>query len=46
MRFVVCGDVIIDVVCNVDYDGVVGVFWRGVVARVFDVDDDGDDVAV
>ena len=40
-----CGDDRIEVECVVEYDGE-NSFWRGVVVRVFDVDDDGGDVAV
>ncbi len=41
----VCGDDRIEVECVVEYDDE-SAFWRGVVVRVFDVDDDGGDVAV
>ena len=40
-----CGDDRIEVECVVEYDGD-NAFWCGVVVRVFDVDDDGGDVAV
>ena len=39
------GDDRIEVECVVEYDGD-NAFWCGVVVRVFDVDDDGGDVAV